>query len=1154
MTKKRENNVPSLAKLQAKFRRPEGRYHAIHYLRASIPEALFFRYYREMFSLKQSLKDYHGASFPRFANQMFATRTPRENVNAYREILWATARALQFGDDLEAFVALRDEYEISVARNKHEEAVACLDKAEQQFGKSVWLYQNRIASAYLSDDSSQPSVVATMVMDEVNDNYLLKILMHYIRKRVEGAVLRDKLREELERQVEGLNYGQYFLAKLFDTTVSREDNVNNLLYFDSRASLVDHYCSLIQALSAAASDLMFSEEMLAALLPSLKKLYGVTRDRRLSGILTILGEPVSHKTCDIATHAKALELYTAGDYAECINLSEEVLLVDPLNTALRIVVAKSKAELRIEMVAENNIGSEIEGKLVNLFSANENFFSSAHAILVLTDRFIDHVWLQQLRVAIYYEIGAEEAKKNPIWLRDMHVRDSYLSPMVLMAINGLAHQKAKNLLEEGELYPRTLSLVVEAMSNSLDVNNSMLNARTARYKARRLLSEGHYSESAALYRFASKNESRKSSKLRAQGGAALALMLDQKYEEAIDEIVDAHLGCRNAPILLPFTDIVEKLPIATFWPETISLPILLGIYSDLDESGDLSRQRLSLELFCLKHGITTPNDLLECISKFGSNKVVAFLEDVWKPEFMRQTLLYSNDVEIEEARIEVCRALMRANPETSRVYQEELASRIKQQEISKATMLVEQSRVYVDIEAIKRSLKSRLKSSYAQYKNTIGLSGKSEDGLVGKFQEIFSGYEGSESLSNIFSKMHIIDADLPNTPQDVQFRALYQEIAKEFLFGDHGLNAYLSTRVRHGKFIDALRKAVMDEHIVTAQANDTEYAYNDYWNKDPDVAQKGNDVVKALQDFTTEFDKLLIYVRDVKIQIRTYLDLVHNDGNSESLFVYQSSYLERKLMQEYDVEFKDFDELVIKCVDTMWEKTDASLKGVRDYLSTEFRNRILNLFSVLMDRMAIIFSGDIPGSLANGIAKSRTATQQALEGVVSWFKRSEVYDRKDFEIDLAPEIAANMVKRTLYMSGAWQNPECSVEADSPLPGRTLDTLVDIYYALFENAVKYSQQECIPARVRLNISYMAGEFKARVVSDAKPPNEEGLMKLKQIRESLATSEFKKLAQSEGKSGFRKINLALTSPIYKNPSLSFAHALEGEFVVEFSFRIA
>lgn len=1144
-----------ISTLQASLRKPKYRYSAIHRFRGGIPETEYFSTYRELFPFKKSLQDYHGPAFPKAAKLLFSNNVPKEPVNAVREILWAIARCLQFSEEIRDFLKIREQFEIAILRNKYFEVVNLLTEINDKFGSSIWLYQNRLAAAYISSNITEPAEVAKSLLDEVKSNNILYHLVHYIRRRVEGADLRDKIRSEFKEKIASSIYLSYFKAKIFDITNSSEDAVSSLLYIDSQASVIDHYESLIHTLQAAVSDDMLPDDSVPHIVSGLHMLYQKTEDIRLFSIVTVLGKLYDKKPDENAIlRAVAIDSYTEGKYQTCIEVSKKILSNFPQDSAIRVIFIKASVAIDKRPTSEPGICGDINDNLYNILTASDQFFRSVHALFVMSDRFIDHSWMLYIRVSVHYEIDSEQNRRVQRWMRDIYIRDRYITPFSAYCLKSNFAEQIIFMLEQQGHYSATLDLVKKTM-HCLDTQDETINSRMCRYIAREMLANGAYEAAANFYRKAAANEDRSAVRLRALGGASLALMLNGQYKSAVDTLIDAYLAFPDAPTMLPIKKLFEGLPDLDAWPNTICLGLLLSLAEQLDEGVDLSVQRLAFEKFCEDNKIATPTDLWKRSEEFGLNLVVEYLESVWLPEVMRQTLMYSSAEQIDEARIEACLVLVRINTKRVKIHQEELASRIKQQEISKATVLVEQSKVHVDIESIKRSLKTRLKTSYAQYKSSLSQHEKPQDEVVKKFQSIFSEIDGSASLSLILSQLHLISDREAPTQTDIQFSVIFGEITKEFLTGDHGLNAYLSTRVRHGKFVDALRKPVMDFHLVTARISDDIYVKNIFWFEKFCDDTSRDSLLKALEDFSRKFDNLLAYVRDKKIQIRTYIDLQSTDKTFEGLFLYHFSVLERRLVQYYDQDYKDFDELIGKCVDTLWEKTDANLIEVRNYLSGSLKSQLMDLFDNLSTRTAEVCNGLVPSELVNAIARSRTATQQALDSVVAWFKRNEVYDRKDFDIDFPPQIAASMVNRTMSMVTPWSGPKTSIQfSDSKLPGRSLDALVDIYYALFENAVKYAENEGTPLDVQLKLNYQKGEFVGEVISSAHPPTSDQLERLEQIRESLATPESRRLAQSEGRSGFRKIYIALDNPLYRSSSITFAHEINGQFRVVFSFRIA
>lgn len=1145
----------TITTLQALIRNKDKHFQGIHRFRTGIELNRFVPSYQKLFPHKASLQNFHGSPFPKHADQLFKSRTPKIRVSPIREILWAIARCLQFSSELGKFTSKQEKYQIAIFENNFNSATDHLLEIEKDFGKSIWLYQNKIACAYTSPNESEPTDAATRVLEEVKCNNVLHALLHYARRRIEGATLREKLRTEVFEQTGQSVYGPYFLAKLLDATDSSELAVSSLLFFDAQASVIDHYTSLIIALQAAVSARMIDASIIPLIRQPLKQLFKSTGDKRFVGILAALGDLVeSDAEIGNVARAQAIESYTVGDYESCIEISKKVLSENPLDISIRIL--KNKAAVALEIQPENTGGicGNLNDSLFNLLSANDQFFRSAYALLQTSDRFFDHHWAQYLRFAVWHELGPEAPKRSQSWMRDMYVRDKYITPFMAIALDDEYSNNIVQHLEHKGSFPSTINLVraiLDCREGDCEINIP----RYAKYRAREFLVRKQYGLAAESYIEAAQNTSQAAVRLRALGGASLAFMLNEQYKIAVDTLLEAYLNCPHAPTILPFQELADHLHDSDIWPNTINLALLFCMAVQFDENDDLGRLRLSFERFCEANSINSPNQLVDRLSEFGEKHVIAYLDQVWQPEVMRQTLLYVTPAEIEEARIEACQLLAKIDNQRARIHKEELASRIKQQEISKATTLVEQSKVYVDIDAIKRSLRTRLKSSYAQYKSAIAQYEKPHSELLLKIQSLFDGMDRTTSLSTILSTMHLIDGQGLETQSDVQFSAIFQEITKEFLTGDHGLNAYLSTRVRHGKLVDALRKSVMDEHLVTARQDDGSYVNNTYWTEDFSSVDDHTLAMDALVQFSFNFDETLFNARDKKIQIRTYLDMKPADENSEGLFLYQFSNLERRLMQSYDVEFKDFDELVEKCVDSLWEKTDLNLEEVRNYVDGTLRNEILSHFDNLTVALSHIGHSGTPSRLANAIARSRTATQQALDNVATWFRRSEVYDRQDFDIEFPSQISASMVNRTLSMPSPWIGPECQVEImDAKLPGRALDSLVDIFYTLFENAAKYADQESIPLRVKLKMRYHGGDFQCEAYSEGKPPSIERLAMLRELKSSLDSKESRRLAQSEGRSGFRKILLALNSPIYRSSSLDFTHETDGMFVVRFGFKIS
>lgn len=1072
-----------------------------------------------------------------------------------REILWTICRLLPHAVALADYIKLRSAYERALLSDNWGVTKTTLTEIENRFGSSIWLIQNKISSAHLSDSTIDPSVVADEIAHTLPQDSLLRWMIYYIRRRIEGAVLRDTLIQRMDESLSstGHSFGRYARAKIFDITTSSDETVANLLYFDAFASVIDQYDGLILAMQAVASDQVLDDDLASVVASGLRRLYTGTGDERIPSVVRALGVPLIQNSVGCKRsieRAKVIELYSNGRYLDVIDAAETYLSSNIEDMPIHVINVKARvaAESCPQSPSGNKIIDRICTHLHSVLNAEGDIYNSTHAILTIADRYLGTLPIDYLRMVLLYEIGSESEKNPPIWLRDIYVRDPWVTPF--SAISATA--AAKEVLVKHPLLQVLFPITTQLLSSGVGPGEGLgFDARRLRLDARGQLGVGEYATAAVSYGKAALL-SNGATRVRCLGGAALATLMLGRVREAVDMLVNAHLASPNVPTLLPAESFLKILTEPNNWPNTINLSLLFELAGAYISEIDVTRLRLAFERFQLDNNVTSPSDLASRVNEFGRQSCIAYLDKVWRPEFMKQTLLYASLSSIEDARIDVCSVLAQLDFTNSQRHLDEMTARVKQQEISKLTREVEQSKVYVDIGAIRRTLINKLAKSYLQYKSAQSQSEKQVDQIT-KFSESIAAADISiQTLSELLPSLHVLGN--PASQVDIQFDAIFSEVTKEFLRGDHGLNAYLSTRIRHGKLVDALRKPVMDEHLVTQKGSDGVYAQNTFWLLSDEYDEAASRrVTKALAEFSSAYDNFLISTRDTSIQITIIDDLSSLGERSGALFAYQSSRLERKVMQIYDRQFEKFEDFIGKCVDVLWNKTDSNLLVVRNHLTVVVRAQLMTAFDALQREISSACGGRLPGRLSNAIVKARTATQASMDAVVGWFNRSEVYDRADYKIDTPAHVALNIIMRTTAIAKNWIGPSITiVETDGDLPGRTLDGLVDVFSIIFENAIKHSSSSGHDLEVSVHLTFKNGAFRGIFSSNASKPTEGDVARLAGIRETLATAESRKLAQNEGKSGFRKVWLALDNPIYREPSLDFQHGPDGRFITQIAFK--
>lgn len=1129
------------------------------------PDDLFATFPR-VFPERDALEQVHGAAFPKVIRDLYAVPSLYAPSGPLIEVVWGICRCLQYGNEIAQFLRIKESYERALLLNDREYCCSLLTQIEQRFGVSVWLVQNRLATTQLWQSLEDVRTLRAQYLGTADLSSLAKAIVLFVAKRTEATLYRGRLEEELDQTLgESVHesLASFIRVKLFELHSIATSDVPNVLFWEAQAGIIDYYETLISVLQSAAIQSAIPKNTACYLEKPLTVLFSHTGDVRLHGICRGLGiylPPPSQPH----ERVSVIEAYSGGDYKTVVRVARAYLESHPEDIPIRVLCVKAQQELGEDLSPKDGILNEIDSRLRLLISFSNETYSSAYQLLTLCDRYYGHLWAQSLRAAVRYELRTEQIQYPDKKLREVFVLDPYVSPFSILATEKTLALRLQ--IESGlrQKFPSTHKVFVLATTGKASAGNAVDERRRHKYLAIYNLSHGKFH--AALEHLHKLLEAEQAGEsLRYAGAAALACLGTGDIDGATRMAVSAYLDNQNAPTVLPIREIVEAMDKPESWPDTIYVPLVFALYSTYVNPDRLAHMRYAFERFQERQEITTPESFVGHCAHFGLKATIFYMDRVWRPEIMRQTILYSGSREIEEERIRVCKKLAELDPENAQRYLDEIKERVKQLEIAKAASLIEQSKVYVDIEAIKKSLKQKLGDSYARYKRSSQETESENRDLMYQLGEVVVAAKGDlagASVPAALSKIHFLDQKV-GSEADVQFASLFFEITNEFLRGSHGLNAFLSTRVRHGTLSNILRKAVAEEHIVTSlEEGKNTYTKNEHWGAvlaRSDAASENGEVTEqilaALEVFAARFDGIIAYVRDQLIQIRVVHNVADMAEQGDAQFVYHSSNLERSWVQEQDRAMASMEDLVGYCIDILWQKTDENLLRLQEKLNVEIRGEIAKAFDSLMYALNDFAVYPGVGDLLNAVLRARTQTQAKLTMVVSWFKRSEVYDRQDYAVDLPISIALNMVRNTIFNATDWQGVSVDVvEKDALMPGRTLDGMVYVFFGLLENAILRSGLAINDLMVVCKVSYVGGVFSARVSNPihSTKSSEGELEKLTKLREALKGQEYSHRAQSEGRSGLAKIWMTINSPLYHDPDLQFYQA-EGLFVVDVRFRL-
>ncbi len=1115
----------------------------------------FFDVFREVAD-RATIERVSSPKLPVSINNLLSTDGMLHRSSVAKEILWSISNIILYREEIKKFISYKNKIELATINDNKELFNCLLTEMKEELGWSYWLIENSIAAKqhWFGNDNKREYV--REIREQCIDNPILTLLVLYVGKRVEATALPGYLQGELSKILNNPDAKyiyDYFKAKLFDNDNLSLEQLTLLLAMDYNSSIIDLYESLIVVLRWVISTKTAMHQLDSLLKKPLRVLSNAIKDDRLNPILIAFGMEVPMNVD--SQRESIIESYTAGKYEMCNRLASEYFLDANKTNDISMLLLGLKSEQKDYQLKCNGLLKEISKELRDVLKLNDNSYSSALTLNQLHEKFKSHNWSQILKLSVMNELSVHDFSSALDYLRSIYIIEPKITPFSLILSEEKKYIERELAKYQGDSFRLSKNLVSLTLNGEISDENTKKEitiARRLKYLGRYYLMDSQYSKAIETFKMALEHTNNTES-LKCYAALTIAILRSGDLDNAVVTLVDTYLKWSSIPTTLPFEEVIENLDDPDRWPSSICLPITLALYTHYFKNDKVSHLRYAFEKFNLDNNINTPSDLVRN-ELFDNKYVKLYLQLVWRPEIMGQTLLYDGSKEIEEARIQVCKTLVEIDPDNSAEYQTEIRERVKNLELAKVTNLVEQSRVYVDVSAIKRTLKTKLGDIYSKYKQTLTLDESSFKPIDEVIEDVFEDIESpNQSLTSKLSRYHVIGEE------DMQFAAIFTEIVNEFLLGEHGLNAYLSTRVRHGKFSNAIRKPITDEHLITEVSEGTgEYSKNIYWEDQlihlNDEERKN--VLLILESFGKRIDEIIAYVRDELIQVTVQDDIVSSSSGRNALFVYRSSSLERIYAKAKLVSLDNIDEFIDFCIDILWQKTDDILINVKSKILGDIKGGILLSFDKLSESLGKIGYTDRLGELPNHIARAKTNIQHHILNVSSWFTRNEVYDRPDHTPDFPVLVAKKMVSNLISGADSWDGIQISIQGNhSNLPGRTLDGMVDIYCAIFENAIEHSGVNIADLIIKVNVSYEKNNFKAIIKNniDTRVYVPANMDKIKAIKQELVKKDTRAKAQKEKGSGFHKMWSTINSPLYKNPSLTFEYNDGTNFVVEIEYTI-
>jgi hypothetical protein len=1051
------------------------------------------------------------------------------------QIRWAGAVLSECRDQLHQFEALQRTFESFWLQGDFAEALIKLTEIDELCGVSLWSIDARISILQESGLDAQKAFCAAVI--EKAPRSIAGFVAYYISIRNEEATTLSRFRQRvipaINRQRVSDVPKAYLRSLLADEPISEPQVAREFLSYASSVSVVDATMALLHVFDVVATtrDLQHLAPIVAEVAAKLDSACSA-----FAPYVDLFGNAPFHR--DIAEHPTEDFLFL-GQYEEALHSASDALARNPADVGhlwfAAAAISLSGTQMRPGSVPKPF--SQCLGPLAVLHGRRGGIIQ---AVSELTKIFCNTRFARASRCLAGY-FGKDWVDAAPVGI-------SKGTAIFTNAEKIQLHQAIATPLAVSQ---RIVDAFADAKGPSAEVARSQASCQTPNVQG---AVEGQLLEALAVAQLAHDNGAaalNTAREIRAAGaepwtrraaGLIVTALLDSEdTAAALDQIVDFTAVEDDLRQTLP----LRRLFDGRRWRDlsahraSISLPIALELHQRT--TGDREHQstlRTSYDEFLKSQGVDRPSNLNPANVDVG--KLRQFWERVCVPEIMDVSFrTFSNSRELTDERIRVCALLSDLAPEETERYQEEIRELTKAQKLQDALRDVDRSRVHVNTDGIRRVAVRDIGESFSRYKELLGQGRRFAE--PGYLENILKQFEegGVEAAAPLLVN--------PNGEGDELLVEMVDTVEREYLSNsDHGLDAYLSMRVRHGSLAGHIRGPLQSAELVTARkADGASYAENPRWKAEFSTltAKEQETVQGILAAFSAQIDRLLDDLIKNKLQI-------WGPMRPEGAFALRTTplflhYVRSTIAPEMAAE--DFVDVVVVTIELRLSRV---LAEVQQLVSVDLKMAVGEAVETLRADLEGVLPLNLFTRINGVIAHCMTEVQAAVDRVSEWFSApreamGEAIATADWLVELA--VAATKSANVGFAPVITKRLNTKIHFTKGAVSEFLDML----FIILGNVAQHSGLGANPEvsiEIATDPSRGADACVIRVESAVAEGaiNAESTARLDRIRQIIAAGNYRQQVNREGGTGLLKLQRMIA--LNERRSLEFGFGAGNTFFTE------
>jgi hypothetical protein len=1047
------------------------------------------------------------------------------------ELAWCASFCSQFSAEIQQFLAARSKVELSFLAGDYSSIGHILTELEKSYGLSIWLIENQI-NLHSSEGGSASSRRYTNSLNletaPVAFQYILSWLFYRCSSSVSKATFDKHLKEACPPK-----YGITHLTHLWNgsSLPITPEIAAQMLSFTDNFPIFDRYESLLATLQTIVASGTLDGSDLETTRSIVTHLLAEITDPRLTRLNIALGGQ------DRAPHFDGL-LHSFADKtssAESITQTEQ-WNVEKLFTALRAEKHFGRDLFAPERVTEkpNSILSALEEDIRHIVNLSDSAIDARVRLQKLQLTHANSSWASSLAFALARQINDGVTSYPTHEQRVYAFRGTADHPELGAFLGGADicnwyNEKAREQFPSSGEAVEAWSIVGNGGVSSSSISDNQIyqavkqlrtgdiDGAIARLETFIGGDHGPYWEDASLL--------------------LVRLFLQRKsVAEASDIAANLFVASRYYGITLPVKDLISEILKEHDLPMSrsatrgkMSVAVIFDIYSRYISPDRDAERADAFKDVLRKEGKDRASLLGDTRSAVSIDLLIYFLRFVCVPDVLDQSTALTNTREVEDERAAILVLLSNLFGQSGKTAPATLKDELREirtrQVVRETTLRLDQSKIYVNVDGIRRALDVVLRESWTRYQHVY------QDDLSPAMTDL-------ERLMRevLGDKLKIVQLDSHASDARSLFREMIVRLRDEFTLNkEFGLNSNLSTNIRHGYVLREIRSPLTARNLITNKDSDSgSYRKSTFWiDRLPEHSDERAELLSSIiSEFSAAIDEKIDHLNRRLLRIRS-------EANPEGLFNYDLSEAAMAAVMHKWSLAPTYDEFLDTVFGSFWDATESNLARIRRHLKGPFLkdlNEIVGTFESSVEKSRL--DVELP-SLKSAIMLVRSEIRSAVERVENWFTLSGNNEYPDFELEIAFKAGIQTVKT--YYKNVDIVESYRTSGAIPLRGWCLPMFARLFFLVLDNAAMHGAKNrenlVIEATAELTSDILS--LKLRNDLDEKHDRDEMIKIVSGINSEYGKERAMDLLGEEGGSGYPKIWKLLKTDLNRSHDLSVSY---------------